>query len=96
MPTRHCQLPLKTTVMEQLLHKKTESFLKPGKRGPPKTNYCQNRRVPIRPIGIGIGRIPIPPNCCQTARDIELGTSVQIKAFTSRNMSGHTGGTVHL
>lgn len=96
MPTRHCQLPLKTTVMEQLLHKETKSFLKTRKRGPPKTNYYQNGRVPIPPIGIDIGRIPIPPNYCQTARDIELGTSVQIKAFTSRNLSGHTGGIIHL
>ena len=82
MPTRHCQLPLETTGMEQLLHKETKSFLKTRKRGPPKTNYYQNGRVPIPPIGIDIGRIPIPPNFCQTARDIELGTSVQIKAFT--------------
>ena len=41
MPTRHCQLPLKTTEMELFLHKENKSFLKPGKRGPPRTKNCQ-------------------------------------------------------
>ena len=96
MPIRHCQLPLKTTIMEQLLHKETKPFLKTRERGPPKIISYQNGQVPIPPIGTGIGRVLVPPNYCQTARDSELGTSVQIKAFTSRNLSGHTGGTVYL
>ena len=81
MPTRHCQLPLKTTVMEQLLHKETKSFLKTRKRGPPKTNDCQNGRMPVKCSN--------HLHHCQISRDIYLGSLVQIIAFTSKNPAGH-------
>jgi len=92
MSIRQCQCPLKTQRKEQFLHKLTPGtkfFLKPGKRGLLKINYCQNGRAPYKVI-------LTTPHCCQTTRHIKLGTFVQSKAFTSRGPTGHKKSTIHL
>ena len=60
---------------------RNQILLKTRKRGPPKTNDCQNGRMPVKCSN--------HLHHCQISRDIYLGSLVQIIAFTSKNPAGH-------
>ena len=66
---------------------RNQILLKTRKRGAPKTNYCQNGRMPVTCSN--------HLHHCQISRDINLGSLVQIIAFTSKNPAGHKRGTVN-
>ena len=66
---------------------RNQILLKTRKRGAPKTNYCQNGRMPVTCSN--------HLHHCQISRDIYLGSLVQIIAFTSKNPAGHKRGTVN-
>lgn len=83
MPTRHCQLPLKIeegAVPTQI--NPGSQVLKTWKEGSPWRLTTAKMEGPLE-------RNFSHLHCCQTEQDIQLGGSVQTKAFTSKTPAGH-------